>query len=179
MKQIFFVLSFFLLSGAVSAQYYSLIPTPLCWNPSPSVDSSIIAVRFYIAGNTTTQPIGSTGYWDLYGNAVTITGGELHSGFCSGDTMIVVPVLPPDCEVTRALDHFDLTTGTTTFNADTYYSVAMSVITGTASVTINSKTYSYPAGLNVRIYSPHQCEYLPDEIEIEVTSGRVIVETMQ
>lgn len=166
-------------STQVQSQYYSLLPSPLCWSVSPGVDSSIISVRFYIAGNNSTTPIGTTGYWDLYGNSVTVASGTLTSGFCQGDTLIVAPVLPPDCPVTRDLDHFDITTGTTTFAANTYHGVAISVVTGTAMVTINSKTHTYPAGYSNFFNSPHQCEFLKDAIQIQVTSGRVLVSTIQ
>jgi hypothetical protein len=150
----------------------------LCWNTN-GVDSSVIAVRFFIAGNNNTQPVGTTGYWDLYGNSVTISNGTLSSGFCCQDTLIMAPVLPSDCKVTRDLDHFDITSGTTTFNANTYYGVTITVISGTASVTVNGKTFVYPAGYTGTFNSPHQCEYLKDSIVVNISSGRAIVLTIQ
>lgn len=175
MKKLLFILSLFFCSP-VFGQFTGIIPTMMCWNG----DSTILRLEFYSVNTNNSSTVGSTNYWDLWGNQVTVSGGVLRSGACSLDTVATFEVVDPNCNVTRDIDQDDLTTGTTTYTAGTLYSWSISVIAAPVSIIYNGVTISCPAGFNERIVSPHPCEYITDQIQVTVGSGgRAIVSTMQ
>lgn len=177
MKKLLFILSLFFCSQAYG-QFTGLIPTLMCWNG----DSTILRVQFYSLNSANSSTVGTTKYWDLWGNPVDVSGGgQILSGSCASDTLATFEVVDPNCQVTRDIDQDNLATAaTTTYTANTYYSITISVISAPVSIVYNGKTVSYPAGFTQTIISPHQCEFIPDQVQVIVGSGgRAVASLMQ
>jgi hypothetical protein len=175
----FLLLTALLLLGFGASAQFTFQSFPLCWDVGGQ-DSSIYRIVLYTDQASAGMELG---YYDKEGNEITVSGGSLSQGLCSrGDTLNVVQILDPNCGVSREVTNQRVTgAATTTIAASTYYAVSIVVVTGAVDITMGAgSAQTVPTGYILNIESPHPCEYIETQIEIDTGSGdEVIITYMQ
>lgn len=156
-------------SQAAFSQYNTVNTIPMCWTTPGGVDSTIYKTQLDASQRTSPSQIY---YYNAAGSIVVVVGGTLNFGYCNGGG-------GGPCSVLGEYRDTLLTSASTTFAANTLYSIAVEAVSGTVTISTDGTTpVTLPIGSVRYATSPNPCSYMPTAATIAITSGSAIVRRM-
>ncbi len=158
---------FFLFSQEVSAQsgpgpgtnFYGVNLQPVCWN-----DSTIYVAWLSMAGTGKPSRIG---YFNASGNAVIVAGGTIVPGYCNGSGGGPCPV--------QGEWRVESITSNTTYNTNTYNSIAIQAVSGTITVNVDGAGAVTIAVGTILTVRADACEYVQSSVVVGVSGGSALI----
>lgn len=173
MKRTFKILSLaiclFLLASRSEAQsgpganFYGVNLEPLCWHIAEGgIDSTIYAAWLSFPGQAYPSRIG---YFNAKGQAVSVFTTDLYPGYCGNGGY---------CKV---LGEWRVTsiTSNTTYDEETYNSIAILAVSGTVSVSVDGGSAVPITANTVITVRADACEYVASPVTVNVSGGSATV----
>lgn len=163
---------FFLHSQETTAQsgpgtnFFGINVEPLCWVVG-STDSTIYASWLNKAG--TGQPT-LIGYFNAAGNNVVVSTGTLYPGYCNGGSGGGGGPCPVQGEW-----RVESITSNTTYNTNTYNSIAIQAVSGTITVNVDGAGAVTIAVGTILTVRADACQYVQSSVVVGVTGGSALI----